>query len=385
MKNGNLNQVGEQSSHANKRVAVVGAGIMGRALAWQLCSLGAKVSLFDQDSMDHGCAAAFTAAGMLAPYSELEAAEENIFKLGQYSLTLWSQWLKQWDATQHWCQSGTLVVAHRQDHSSLEHFNRQLQSKLKLRGQPTSQTSSMRCLQHRDLESVEPELAQQFSQATLLRREAWLDNHKLMATVAKQLLAAGVEWRENCKVSSVAPYSLQSAKGLERFDHVFDCRGLGAKAQLKTLRAVRGEVIRVQTKEVGLSHMVRLMHPRYRLYLVPKPNNEFVLGATQIESEDYSPISVRSALELLSALYAIHPGFGEARILQTDSNCRPALPDNQPIIKHQAGLSEINGLFRHGFLLAPALADITSRVWQNKPQASTELEQLSQQIIQPGG
>ncbi len=158
---------------------------------------------------------------------------------------------------------------------------------------------------------------------------------------------------------------------------------MGAKQQLSGLRAVRGEVIRVRAPEVQLNHMVRLMHPRYRLYLVPKPDQEYVLGATQIESEDYSPISVRSALELLSALYAIHPGFGEARILESLSNCRPALPDNQPVIRTQDGLTEINGLFRHGFLLAPALADICARHWQQKTQLTNEIEHLSHSIIRP--
>ena len=103
--------------------------------------------------------------------------------------------------------------------------------------------------------------------------------------------------------------------------------------------------------------MVRLMHPRYRLYLVPREDHHYLLGATQIESEDSSEISVRSALELLSALYAIHPGFGEARILETRTNCRPALLDNLPAIAQEPGLMRINGLFRHGYLLAPALAE----------------------------
>jgi glycine oxidase len=98
------------------------------------------------------------------------------------------------------------------------------------------------------------------------------------------------------------------------------------------------------------------MHPRYQLYLVPRGNGIYLLGATQIESEDFSPISVRSALELLSALYSLHEGFAEARITGYRSNCRPALPDNLPAVALQPGLLRINGLFRHGFLLAPVLA-----------------------------
>ena len=128
---------------------------------------------------------------------------------------------------------------------------------------------------------------------------------------------------------------------------------------------MRGEVIHVHAPDVTIRRMVRLMHPRYRLYLVPRPDNHYLLGATQIEAEDMSAISVRSALELLSALYAIHPAFGEARVVETRTNCRPALLDNQPLVKARDRMLEINGLYRHGYLLAPALAEQAKRcMWE---------------------
>ena len=70
---------------------------------------------------------------------------------------------------------------------------------------------------------------------------------------------------------------------------------------------------------------------------------------------------MRSALELLSAAYAVHSGFAEARIIEIASQCRPALPDNLPAIRApRPGLLQINGLYRHGFLLAPALAQMVA-------------------------
>ena len=137
---------------------------------------------------------------------------------------------------------------------------------------------------------------------------------------------------------------------------VIDCRGLGAKVDIKNLRGVRGEVIWLEAPEVNITHLVRLMHPRYRIYIVPRKNNHYVIGATQIESDDSREISVRSCMELLSAAYSVHTGFGEARIINTRANCRPALPNNLPQIHHENGLIRVNGLFRHGFLLAPTLA-----------------------------
>jgi glycine oxidase len=81
-----------------------------------------------------------------------------------------------------------------------------------------------------------------------------------------------------------------------------------------------------------------------------------MVGATMLESDQPTRITARSMLELLSAAYALHPAFGEAEILEIGTGVRPAFPDNLPRIGWHGGTLYVNGLFRHGFLLAPALA-----------------------------
>jgi glycine oxidase len=92
--------------------------------------------------------------------------------------------------------------------------------------------------------------------------------------------------------------------------------------------------------------------------VIPREKNLFMLGATSIETED-TGVSVRSALELLGAAYAVHPAFAEARILEFGSGLRPAFPDNLPRIAIDGDNIAVNGLYRHGFLIAPALAELT--------------------------
>ena len=102
---------------------------------------------------------------------------------------------------------------------------------------------------------------------------------------------------------------------------------------------------------------MRLLHPRHRVYLVPRGLDTVLVGASEIESEDRSPVSLKSAVELLSAAHSVMPALAEARIKRLDVNLRPALPDHEPRIDSAPGLVRINGLFRHGWLLAPALVD----------------------------
>jgi glycine oxidase len=139
---------------------------------------------------------------------------------------------------------------------------------------------------------------------------------------------------------------------------VIDCRGLGARGEFPELRGVKGEMIIVESDEIELSRPVRLIHPRWPLYIIPRADHQFMIGATSIERED-DGVSVRSALELLSAAYAVHPAFGEARIVEIGSGLRPAFPDNLPRIAIDNQHIAVNGLYRHGFLLAPALAELT--------------------------
>ncbi|MGH6704281.1 MAG: FAD-dependent oxidoreductase, partial [Bradyrhizobium sp.] len=139
---------------------------------------------------------------------------------------------------------------------------------------------------------------------------------------------------------------------------VIDCRGLAARDSQPGLRGVKGEMIVIETDEVELSRPVRLIHPRFPLYVIPRGDGRFMLGATSIEAE-HEGVSVRSALELLGAAYAVHPAFAEARIVEFGAGLRPAFPDNLPRIAIDQHSIAVNGLFRHGFLLAPALAELT--------------------------
>jgi len=105
---------------------------------------------------------------------------------------------------------------------------------------------------------------------------------------------------------------------------------------------------------------VRLLHPRFPLYIVPWGNDTYMVGATVIEREDFGAVTVRSALDLLGAAYTVHPAFGEAEILELSAGVRPAFPDNVPKVVVKGRRLIVNGAFRHGYLMSPALARIAA-------------------------
>lgn len=336
-------------------VGIAGAGLLGRLLAWKLLQAGCKVTLFDNGNiLDHqkNAAAAFTAAGMIAPLSEAVVSDINVYRMGQYALARWPEWLSQLPSSKNlFFQNGSLVIAHPQDQSELDQFISELKFVI-------PECRSYHQVNQQQIKQLEPDLHNHFANGLFLVEEGHLHNREFLFLLTAELIRLGCDIREQTQVE-LEPFTIKSTEKNETFSCVIDCRGVGAKSQLKNLRGVRGETLHVQTNEVNFQRPIRLMHPRYQLYVVPKPDNRFIIGATQIESEDRSAVSLQSSLELSSALYTLSPAFAEARVIEMDTNLRPAFQDNLPRIHIQNGIIRVNGLFRHGYLLAPAVVEST--------------------------
>lgn len=337
---------------------ILGAGLMGRLLALALARQGHRVEVHDAGLPDGSNAAARAAAAMLAPLAESAVTEPGVVRMGRHGLPRWQQIIDSLSQPVFFQQTGTLIVWHRQDTADAQ----RLQQHLARTAERMPELPAARTLDGARLAQVEPALAGKFNQGLLLPGEGQLDNRQLLDALLQDLQKAGVSlhWQR-----SGAPEDWQPGQAGQP-DWVFDCRGLGAKPDWRQLRGVRGEVLRLHAPEVQLLRPVRLVHPRYPLYIAPKENHVFVIGATEIESEDLSPASVRSALELLSAAYSVHSGFAEARLMEVSTQLRPTLADNLPAVRWLGDRClQINGLYRHGFLIAPALLDVVLELLQS--------------------
>ena len=341
-------------------IGIAGAGLAGRLLAWRVLRAGCRVSLFDARRRDDLATASMTAAAMLSPLAELAVSDDAVFALGQRSMQLWPKWIDELAENGgepvYFRQEGTLVIAHAQDHASLAHFTRLLHHKL-----PEACSAQLHTLDAQALAQKEPLLAGRFGGGLFLEGEGQLANDQLMAALALEIDRLGGIWHEGQSVLQIETQRIVCADKLHAVDVAVDARGTGSKVLLPNLRGVRGEVLRVECTGVALQRPVRLMHPRYQLYVAPRPNHEFVVGATELESEDDGPVTVRSVLELASALHSLHPSFGEARVLRMSAALRPALDDHRPVVIKRDGVWHINGLYRHGYLCAPALVDDLSQ------------------------
>src|SRR5712671_5071852 len=315
------------SSRGDSPVSVIGAGIAGAWQALLFAQAGHAVTLHERSDQAMTQSTSHWAGGMLAPWCEAETSEPLISRLGIRSLELWREHFP------HTPFNGSLVVAHPRDRADFERF-----AKL---------TTGHKRLDASALDELEPSLEGRFREGLFYPDEGHVEPRRVLPELHARFAAAGGTIKFNSDPTE------DDIDGV-----VIDCRGLSARDTQAGLRGVKGEIILIETDEIKLSRPVRLIHPRWPLYVIPREDNLFMLGATSIEAED-TGVSVRSALELLGAAYAVHPAFAEARIVEFGSGLRPAYPDNLPRIGVRGDSIAVNGLYRHGFLLAPALAELT--------------------------
>ncbi len=324
---------------------IIGGGVAGLCAARALRDRGASVTVIDRggDIGPHACS--WWAGGMLAPFCEGESAEEPVVRLGQEAATWWQ------DKTGLVAQNGSLVVSAARDQGELTRFARL--------------TRTSESLDADQIADLEPDLEGRFKAGLFFPSEAHLAPRAALQSLRAGLIESGVEFE-----TRQADPQTEAKAGL-----TIDCRGYAAKDTVEGLRGVKGEMLVLRCPDVTLHRPVRLLHPRIPLYIVPRGDGVFMLGATMIEAGAGQNVSARALLELLSAAYALHPAFAEAEVLEIGVDTRPAFADNLPRIRRTGNLIQANGLFRHGFLLAPALARmIAAQVFDNQtPEVMDEI------------
>ena len=307
------------------RILVKGAGVAGLTAAVTLAERGGVVTLHDCAERV-GAGASWMAGGMLAPWCEAESAPPEVTAQSVDSVDWWA------DHVPGVVREGSLVLAPARDVGELARFGRR--------------TSHFETVGEAEIARLEPDLAGRFQKGLFFADEGHVEPRKALPALAHALEQMGGQ-------VLVAPTPAPEEDG---FDWVVDCTGLNVRDQLEHLRGVRGEMLLLRCEDVILHRPVRMLHPRIPVYIVPRDNHVFMVGATMVESENAGGMTVRSMMELLNSAWTLHPGFAEAEILEMGTGVRPSYPDNMPRVVRRGRHIYVNGMYRHGFLLSPARA-----------------------------
>lgn len=331
------------------KVGIVGGGIVGLSVAWELLRRGEQVTVYDADPAR---GAGRVAAGMLAPTAEANFGEEALQGLMLESMRRWPAFAAELGAATGmplgYRTDGTLLVALTDDDLAEV---RRLVDYYRRAGTPIEPLGG------RQLRELEPLLSPRIRGGARAAGDHQVDPRRLLA--ALRSLPVRHERRDVADLSELRDDVIVVANGC----------GLAAATGLP-VRPVKGQLLRLRGAEPLLTHVVRGVALGRHVYLVPRADGELIVGATEEERGTDTTVTAGGVLDLLRPAADLLPGVAELALTETLAGLRPGTPDNAPILGRLVGhphgtVYVAGGHYRHGVLLAPvtahAVADLVTR------------------------
>lgn len=350
------------------KVAIIGAGILGRMLTIDFSLLGHSVTLFEKDDSCSTKSSCATAAGMLTPWSEILESPELVFKLGIHSLKRWQEILKSINAEEILIHSGCTHLVTGTDKEKITYLLKYIAKK-----DPDFSPIEMDSIL---FEQFFMRKKQHFQYGFFIPNEKCLDPRSFIVKSNEYFSKNNyISFNFNCdiinKIDNFSPKLNEN-----KYDIIVNTTGYHAKDNLDNLlRGVRGALIVVKAKQVKIDCIVRLGHIRYPIYIVPRGNQTFIIGATSHETECLDSITIADTLELLSMACKFDSGFLEANILEQRVNLRPTFLNSEPKIIKQKNLFYLNGLYRHGITISPTISQYFTQFIHHNYKLPKNLDQ----------
>ena len=311
-------------------VAIVGAGPMGLVTALMCLRAGLKVAVYERQA-DFSGSPAWNGTGVLAPDCEGDGADATIVDLGRRSIDLWPTLVPGLNI------KGALVLGNRRLPTALDDYS--------------TFVLNYDWVDEEQIAALEPSLAGVYGRGMYFPQAAHADPRILFSGLREVLEAGGVRIRFDW---------VGTIDGLQA-ERIVDTRGLGARDRFPELRAVTAEMAQVRSHKIEFNRPIRLLHNRHALYVTPRGQGIYVIGSTTVD-DDRSGVSVRSAGELMTHAVSLLPAFADAEVMELRSGLMPVLMNGVPKVVVGDRVIAVNGLFRYGWMVAPAIAEDLLRV-----------------------
>ena len=350
----------------NKKIIIVGGGVIGLGIGWQLAKAGAAVTIHERGQTGRG--ASWAAGGMLGPIAEAHIDELDLLKLSNQSLERYPEWVNELETetemTIGYRAEGTLIIGIQPDDSyQLKHaYN--LYKDLGL---------NVEWLSGKEAREIEGALSPYVTAAIRCETDHQVDNRLMVQALERAYLGRGGVLNQNSAVERIVIENgnvtgIQTQDGLQRADVYILAAGCWS-GQIKGLpdsiippvRPVKGQMLALQMREdIMISNVIRTVKARYPMpvYLVPRRDGRLVIGATTEELGFDTDLIVGGIYELLHGAFEAVPSFYDLPLIETWTGLRPGSSDNAPILGKTPieNLIYATGHYRNGILLTPITA-----------------------------
>jgi glycine oxidase len=341
-------------------VAVIGAGVIGLAIAWRLVGRGLSVAVFDRG--EAGSGTSFAATGMLAAAAEHEPGCEAFLALALDSQRQWPEFRAELEAETtasiDYRDEGTLVVALGRDEVERLRFRHEQQRR---EGLDTKWLNGL------EVRGIEPGLRASVAAGIFCPSDHQVDPRRLVPALAAAFVSRGGFLFEGCPVTSldmtggrvsgvVTPAGRCQAQTVVAAAGVWSSDGILPPALDIPMRPLKGQALALRTSlQTGAPRHVIWTE---QIHLAPKTDGQLIVGST-MEDAGFNPaITAGGVLALLEGVHRALPSSEEMEIEAVWSGFRPTTDDDAPIIGETSvpGLLLATGHHRNGILLAPVTA-----------------------------
>ena len=346
----------------NPDAIVVGAGIIGCAIAWELAKEGRRVVVFDRGPV--GRQASWAAAGLLTP-AHLADYPGPLAGLCVESQKRYEPWVRELAAPEvEFRASGLILMVFddqdERDAATLESWKRE-------RGAPVER------LNRESLNRIEPMASPEVRGALLLPDVAQVRNHRLTRALAEAARKKGAEIRTDAEITGFLKIpgrinGVRTAKGdLFAAETIVAAGAWSGELEVGAdVRPVRGQMVLLKGPADALNRPLLARD----VYLIPRSDGHVLLGSTLEEAGFDTSTTAEGIGFLLAQGRRLAPGIGKFAVAATWAGLRPATKDRLPYLGRPAGIEGLilaTGHFRNGILLAPVTAKIVADLVAGRP------------------
>ncbi len=329
-------------------LAVVGGGVIGLGIAWRCRQRGLSVTVIDPGTEE---GAWHTAAGMLAPVTELHYGEDALLRLGVASAAAYPAFVAELEEA-----TGIDVGYRRTGTISVAWDGADLAALRDLQAFQVSLGLDATLLTGREARTFVPALAPGLPGALLAAGDHSIDNRLLH----KALLSAAGPVRPGRAVR-VSAHEVELDDGTHLSAGAVVLATGAWSRQLRAdvpVRPVKGQTIRLRTDPGLLAGNLRGSVKGTPIYLVPRLDGTVVVGASSEEAGFDQRPRAGAIYELLRDAQSVLPELSEAELIEVSTGLRPGTADNAPLLGAAAdGVILATGHYRNGILLTPITAD----------------------------
>jgi glycine oxidase len=342
------------SSIASPRGIVIGAGLVGSAIAYELAGAGLEITVLERSVP--GAEASSVAAGILAP--RIEHRDGPLLDLGLASLAVHARWAGELRAI-------GLESGHRESGAlSLAMGSAELAAL-----EESAKRHDARLLDAAELRALEPQIGPLVEAGLLLPHEGQVEPPRLLRALALAAEARGARFLSGIEVRNLARRG-ERVVGVSTGDGTvieadFVVIAAGSWTGLlpglpeglrQSVRPVRGQLVHLDTRRPIVSRVLFGGGG----YVVPRLDGRVIIGATMEEAGFDKTVTLGGAHAVMSRALSVVPAFAQAELVSHAVNFRPASADELPLIgaTESPGLFMASGHFRNGILLAPATAEM---------------------------